>query len=271
MRIVDHVLVEHGIRVANDERRQLFKLFVRLEIVFVDLLASCWEEHGINLSLALAFDPDVLTVECFREHFAHLLVFAEERSEATAAGNATAEAIGRVERLLCNLFKLALQFEELLQQVHILRILNNLGHKAEAHESVGVSSAHLFLFGVAFQSYLLIFLHEVVIETSLVAFLVINRLKAKVLEEPNEPVHNPSDLSQLFGAAPGAFAETTLHILSHLQVLVHLNEQIARLAQFLNQMALLFVFAVGYRDFFQVSDALSIVLVRGTYASARIL
>ena len=110
-----------------------------------------------------------------------------------------------------------------------------------------------------------------VIEASLVAFLVINRLKAKVLEEPNEPVHNPSDLSQLFGAAPGALAETPLHVLAHLQVLVHLNEQIARLAQFLNQMALLFVFAVGYRDFFQVSDALSIILVRSTYASARIL
>ena len=149
MRIVDHVLVEHSIRVANNERWQLFKLFVRLEIVFVDLLASCWEEHGINLSLALAFDPDMLTVECFREHFTHLLVFAEERSEATAAGNATTEAISRVERLLCDLFKLALQFKELLQQVHILRILYNLGHKAEAHESVGVSCAHVFLFGVA--------------------------------------------------------------------------------------------------------------------------
>lgn len=107
-----------------------------------------------------------------------------------------------------------------------------------------------------------------VIEASLVASLVINRLQAKVLEEPNEPVHNPGYLSQLFGAAPGALAETTFHILSHLQVLVHLNEQIACFTQFLNQMALLFVFAVGYRDFFQVSNSLSIFLMCGTYASA---
>ena len=197
-----------------------------------------------------------------------MLVFAEERSEATAARNATAEAVGRVKRLLCHLLKFALQFKELLQQVHILRILDNLGHKAEAHEPVGVSCAHLFTFGVTLQPCLLVFLHEVVIEASLVAFLVINRLQAKVLKEPNEPVHNPSDLAQLFGAAPGALAETPLHVLAHLQVLVHLNEQIARLTQFLDQMALLFVFTVGYRDFFQVSHTFLIFLVRGTDASA---
>ena len=45
MRIVDHVLVEHGVRVAEDESGQ--SLIVRLEIVVVYILTSGSEEHGI--------------------------------------------------------------------------------------------------------------------------------------------------------------------------------------------------------------------------------
>ena len=108
MWIIDHVLVKHRIWVTDDESRQLLEFFVCLGVVSIEFLSSGWEKHGVNLGFALVFDPDVLTVECFGEHLAHLLVLAEERREATSARNASAEAIGRIKCLLCYLFKFAL-------------------------------------------------------------------------------------------------------------------------------------------------------------------
>jgi hypothetical protein len=81
MWVVDHVLVEHCIRVAQDEGGQLFEFFVPFQIVLVELLASRWEEHGVNLCLtrlSFVFNPDLLTVKCVCQHLAHLLDLTKE-------------------------------------------------------------------------------------------------------------------------------------------------------------------------------------------------
>ena len=93
MWVVDHMLVEHRIWVADDKCRQLLKFLLSRDIVLVELFAGSWEEHSINLALAIALDPDVLAVESARQHFAHLLILAEERREAATAGCALAEAV----------------------------------------------------------------------------------------------------------------------------------------------------------------------------------
>ena len=79
MRVVDHVLIEHGIRIAQDKSWQLFEILISLQVILVDRLACGWEEHGVDFGgIGAAFDPKVLSVECLGKHFAHLLVFSEK-------------------------------------------------------------------------------------------------------------------------------------------------------------------------------------------------
>ena len=95
MREVYHVLVKHGIRVAQYERRQSF---VAHSWVFViDCFACCREKHGVYLSSPrlIWLDPPMLSLECFLQNHAHLLCLTEYRSEAAVAIKAlsrTAEA-----------------------------------------------------------------------------------------------------------------------------------------------------------------------------------
>jgi len=79
--VVDHVLVEHCIRVAQDECGQLFEFFIPFQIFLVELLTSSWEEHGVDFCLAglhSIFYPDLLAVKCVCQHLAHLLDLAKE-------------------------------------------------------------------------------------------------------------------------------------------------------------------------------------------------
>ena len=65
MWVVYHVLVKHGVRIAQDERRLLLEDLISLQVILVETFACGREEHRINLSLRLfVFDPDVLPVEC---------------------------------------------------------------------------------------------------------------------------------------------------------------------------------------------------------------
>ena len=82
MRIVYHVLVEHRIRVADYESWQLFEFSVRLEIIFVEFLASGREEHSVNLGAALTLDPDMLPIKCLGKHLAHLLILPKQARKA---------------------------------------------------------------------------------------------------------------------------------------------------------------------------------------------
>ena len=99
---------------------------------------------------------------------------------------------------------------------------------------MGISSAHFFTFSVTLKPRFFILLDKVLIKADLVALLIIDRLKAQILEKPDQLIHNPCSLSKLLGAAPGTFAQTAFHVLSHLQVLIHLNEEIACLTELLD-------------------------------------
>ena len=80
MRVVDHVLVEHGIGIAENESWQLLKLFINFQIIFVKLFTGCWEEHSINLgsTFNLWLDPDMLTIECLAKHLTHLFILTKQ-------------------------------------------------------------------------------------------------------------------------------------------------------------------------------------------------
>ena len=63
MRVVDHVLVEHGVWIAKDEGRQC--LVVGVEIAIIYCFTCGCEEHGVNFSLVglIWFDPPVFSFE----------------------------------------------------------------------------------------------------------------------------------------------------------------------------------------------------------------
>ena len=71
---------------------------------------------------------------------------------------------------------------------------------------MGITSAHFFTFGVTFKPRFLILLDKVLIKADLVALLICDRLKAQILEKPDQLIHDPGSLSKLLGATPGAFA-----------------------------------------------------------------
>jgi len=101
MWVVDHVLVEHCVRVAQDKSGQLFEVLLCLHVVLVELLARRWEKHCVDLRSRLrVLYPDVLAFESLGKHFAHLLVLSEKRRKAALAGSATAEAVHRPQNLL---------------------------------------------------------------------------------------------------------------------------------------------------------------------------
>ena len=99
---------------------------------------------------------------------------------------------------------------------------------------MGISCAHLLAFSVTLEPRLFILVHEMVVKADLVALLIVDRLQAQVLEKPDELIHDAGRFSQLLGAAPGTFAKTAFHVLSHLEILIHLNKQIASLTELLD-------------------------------------
>ena len=96
MRVVDHMLVKHCVWVAENECWQLLEILFGLKVSLIKLFARRWKEHGVDLCLSstilIVLDPDVLSVEGRRKNLSHLLVLAENRSEAAAAGGSAAEA-----------------------------------------------------------------------------------------------------------------------------------------------------------------------------------
>ena len=95
MRIVDHMLIEHRVRIANNERRQLFEVLVCFQIVFIELLCRGREKHRVNLgpSFDFRFNPNMRTVKCLSQNLTHLLILSKERCEAAFAGCTATETL----------------------------------------------------------------------------------------------------------------------------------------------------------------------------------
>ena len=95
MRVVDHMLIEHSVGIAENESRQLLEVFLSFKVSLIKLLTCRWKEHSVDLrfpsTILIVLDPEVLTVKRSCKNFSHLLVLAENRSEAAAAGGAAAE------------------------------------------------------------------------------------------------------------------------------------------------------------------------------------
>ena len=68
MRVVDHMLVEHCIRIADNECWQLLEILFGLKVSLVKLFARGWKEHRVDLCLCptilVVFDPNMLSVKC---------------------------------------------------------------------------------------------------------------------------------------------------------------------------------------------------------------
>ena len=88
---------------------------------------------------------------------------------------------------------------------------------------------HLLSFSIPVKTSLFIFAHKVLVKTSKVTFLVVNRLQADIFGEPDQAFHDSCRLSQLFSAAPATFAKTSFHILTMDQILIDLDKQFASL------------------------------------------
>ena len=100
MRVVDHMLVEHCIWIADNESWQLLEILFGLKVSLVKLFARGWKEHRVDLCLRptilIVFYPNMLSIKSRCQDLAHLLVLAENRSEAAAAGGSAAEASTRL-------------------------------------------------------------------------------------------------------------------------------------------------------------------------------
>ena len=82
MGVVDHVLIEHGIGIADDDGWHA--LILGIILVVLDFLARSWKEHGVYLGLSLAIlDPFVFSFECLGKHLPHLLYLSKQLLEAT--------------------------------------------------------------------------------------------------------------------------------------------------------------------------------------------
>ena len=101
VRVVDHMLVEHRIGIADNERWQLLEILLSFEVCLIKLLTRRWKEHCVDLrfrsTILIVLDPYVLSVKCRCKDLAHLFVLAENRSEAAAAGGTAAEAPTRLQ------------------------------------------------------------------------------------------------------------------------------------------------------------------------------
>ena len=74
-----HLLVEHGVWVAQDDSRSVFIIFLKVGIV-------CWfEEHTIELAAISWLDPVVICVELLLEDCTKLLDFSEKQCVEEAA------------------------------------------------------------------------------------------------------------------------------------------------------------------------------------------
>ena len=132
MRVVDHMLVVHGIWVADYKCRQLFELLLSFQIVSVESLSRRREEHCINLSFLWVFraDPDMIPIESACKDLAHLFVFTKEWFEATVTPCAEAETPTWFQRTLRELDELLYDQVVFFEQVHVLICFDNLRHES---------------------------------------------------------------------------------------------------------------------------------------------
>ena len=68
MRVIDHMLVEHCIWIADNESWQLLEILFSFKVSLVKLLARRWKEHRVDFRLGstilIVFDPNMLSVKC---------------------------------------------------------------------------------------------------------------------------------------------------------------------------------------------------------------
>lgn len=84
MRLVHHVLIEHGVRIAQDECRGTFVL--GRFALGLQGLASGSEEHAVELGFAIiGWDRETNAFEGASKDQSHLLCAAKQRSEAEIA------------------------------------------------------------------------------------------------------------------------------------------------------------------------------------------
>ena len=208
MREVDHVLVKHGIWVAQYERRQSF---VAHSWVFViDCFACRGEKHGVYLGPArlIWLDPPMLSLKCFLQNHAHLLCLTEYRSEAAVAIKAlsrTAEAAKWFLRLLCYFKHLFSNLSELLDKLSICFCVEDLRQVSITDGSFRISDICFCLLHVPLDPDGVLFLYKVLIDVSIVSRAVIDGLYLNSLEESQGPVHQASCISQSFCRSPRSF------------------------------------------------------------------
>lgn len=121
MRVVDHVLIEHGVWVAKDE---CWLGFVSgFGIVIINQLVVNREEHSVNDSLAgcLVRDPPMLALKCRRKNIAHLLWLPNQLPEAAKAIGPSAAACNRSDGLLCHLHELLTKIFQVLDSMKVFR------------------------------------------------------------------------------------------------------------------------------------------------------
>ena len=151
MRIVDHVLVEHGIGVAKNESGQLFKVLLGFQVVFFKLLTRCREEHGINLCPILFVPhPHMLSIKSLRQHLTHLLIIAKKASKAAAATRTTATTVDWLNHLPSQLDELLSILYKFLDHIHILICLDDLWHESEAMDTLNAILLNLLGQSVSF-------------------------------------------------------------------------------------------------------------------------
>ena len=95
MGVINHVLVKHCVRIAEDESGLV--LIGSTIVIVVRLVTGYSEEHSVDLSTGILFvsDPTMLPFKILSQDHAHLLSLSKKRCKLQAAGLSFAKTLAR--------------------------------------------------------------------------------------------------------------------------------------------------------------------------------
>jgi hypothetical protein len=127
MWVVDHVLIEHGVRVAQDKGRLV--LVVQSRIAVIHLFTVHSEEHRIDNCLASLIrpNPSMFTLKGLCKHVTHLHRVAKERLKAAEARRPAPPYAWAIHWFYCLTNQQIELFEETLKLLYGLSVFLRVG------------------------------------------------------------------------------------------------------------------------------------------------
>lgn len=125
--VVDHVLVEHGVGVAEDEGVAVFVEFFGVGVVW--FAPALRKEHSVDYCIWVVFfvgDPALLAFKILSKHHTELPSLTKKRTKAKRALTPAPKTLTRSSRTLRQRYILLTHIQEFTPQPHILPSIHNM-------------------------------------------------------------------------------------------------------------------------------------------------